>query len=159
MFAGDDKLRIGTSSWSSRDWVGPFYPQGMKPVEFIAHYASVYDTVEIDATFYRMPTTANIEAWVRRTPPEFVFAVKTPRVITHEKILLDVDDDVSHFWRRSPGLEAGWDPSSCSFPISIERPWRAHARFWIAWIAFLTKCRRDFVSPWKSAIKTGSDPI
>lgn len=93
MFAGDSEMKIGTSSWSSKDWVGPFYPLGTRPERFIEYYASVYDAVEIDATFYRMPTLRNINAWRSRTPPEFVFAVKVPRIITHDKCLVDAGDD------------------------------------------------------------------
>ena len=93
MFAGDSNLHIGTSSWSSKDWVGPFYPTGTRPEHFIEYYATVYDAVEIDATFYRMPTVRNVDAWRRRTPSGFTFAVKTPRIITHEKCLIDAEDE------------------------------------------------------------------
>ena len=61
MFEQDPGLRIGTSSWSEKSWQGVFYPQGIAPREFIRHYASIYDSVEIDATFYAIPARSTIE--------------------------------------------------------------------------------------------------
>jgi uncharacterized protein YecE (DUF72 family) len=82
-------LRIGTSSWSSPDWVGPFYPPGTAPGDFISVYAQRFDTVEVDSSFYRTPSRQMVESWVRKTPPGFLFALKVPQVITHEKLLMD----------------------------------------------------------------------
>lgn len=92
-----DNLRLGTSSWSEKDWVGPFYPAGTKPADFIRFYATQFSTVEIDATFYRMPTEKNVDAWARRTPDGFRFAAKTPRIITHDKVLVDALDEMCQF--------------------------------------------------------------
>ncbi len=78
-----DVVRFGTSSFSSKDWVGPFYPEGTSPGEFIRHYATEFDTVEVDATYYAIPAVRNIEAWVRKTPDRFRFAAKFPRSIVH----------------------------------------------------------------------------
>ncbi len=93
----NSRLHLGTSSWSSKDWVGPFYPPKTKPGDFISHYAEVYRTVEVDATFYRIPSERAVDAWRSKTPDGFKFAVKTPRVITHDKILVDAEDDMKHF--------------------------------------------------------------
>jgi uncharacterized protein YecE (DUF72 family) len=82
-------LRIGTSSWSSADWRGPFYPEGAGAASFLAHYATQFDTVECDATFYGIPTAKTVDGWRDRTPPGFLFAAKLPQEITHEKGLLD----------------------------------------------------------------------
>src|SRR5713226_5633573 len=81
------RLRIGTSSWSAESWEGAFYPAGMHPADHLAHYASQFDTVEIDATFYRTPTERTADGWRDKTPPGFLFAAKVPQVITHEKLL------------------------------------------------------------------------
>lgn len=88
---------MGTSSWSSTDWVGPFYPPGTKPPEFISEYARHFDTVEVDSSFYRIPTRGMVEAWRRRTPPGFLFALKVPRVITHDKLLTDCTEELHQF--------------------------------------------------------------
>jgi uncharacterized protein YecE (DUF72 family) len=90
-------LRIGTSSWSSEDWVGVFYPQGTAPGDFLSEYARHFDTVEVDSTFYRTPSAAMVKNWNRRTPPGFSFAAKVPRSITHDKVMLDCDRDLKEF--------------------------------------------------------------
>ncbi len=90
-------LRIGTSSWSSNDWRGPFYPEGAEPASFLAHYATHFDTVECDATFYRIPSAKTVDGWRDRTPPGFLFAAKLPQEITHEKGLLDCGGPLREF--------------------------------------------------------------
>jgi uncharacterized protein YecE (DUF72 family) len=90
-------LRIGTSSWSSADWVGPFYPEGAAPASFLAHYAGEFDTVECDATFYRTPSAKTVDGWRDRTPPGFLFAAKLPQEITHERGLVDCAAPVGEF--------------------------------------------------------------
>ena len=57
------RVRIGTSSWSSKDWVGPFYPQGTPAGEFLTQYGMRFDTVETDATYYRVPTPSMVRTW------------------------------------------------------------------------------------------------
>jgi uncharacterized protein YecE (DUF72 family) len=76
-------IRYGTSSWSTAGWVGPFYPQGMKPGDFLAHYATCFDTVEADVTYYRVPSRSMVEGWARKTPPGFTLSAKFPRSIVH----------------------------------------------------------------------------
>lgn len=76
-------LHLGTSSWSAPGWVGPFYPPGMQPGAFLEHYATQFDTVEADVTYYRMPDAALVDGWKRRTPEGFILAAKFPRSIVH----------------------------------------------------------------------------
>jgi uncharacterized protein YecE (DUF72 family) len=90
-------LRTGTSSWSSPDWCGPFYPEGAPASSFLAHYAEHFDTVECDATFYARPAAAVVDGWRDRTPPGFLFAAKLPQEITHEKGLVDCAAEVAAF--------------------------------------------------------------
>ncbi len=90
-------LRIGTSSWSSDDWRGPFYPEGASAAEFLPHYATRFDTVECDATFYAIPRASTVDGWRERTPPGFLFAAKLPQEITHEKGLVDCATTVRAF--------------------------------------------------------------
>lgn len=73
----------GTSSWSEKSWVGPFYPKGTPPGEFLARYAREFTTVEADNTYYRMPSRALVEGWDAKTPPGFLLAAKFPRSIVH----------------------------------------------------------------------------
>jgi uncharacterized protein YecE (DUF72 family) len=79
------EVYIGTSGWSYKEWVGVFYPK--EDVNKLSYYSSVYRTAEIDSTFYSYPTKGVIYGCVRYTPPDFVFSVKLPRVITHDKRL------------------------------------------------------------------------
>ena len=76
-------FRFGTSSFSSKVWVGPFYPPGTKPADFLTSYATRFDTVEIDATYYAVPALSTVEGWARKTPPDFLIAAKFPRDIVH----------------------------------------------------------------------------
>jgi len=93
------RLRIGASSWSAPFWEGVFYPPGMPPSDYLAHYAGRFDTVEVDATFYRIPGERMVDAWRERTPSCFVFAAKFPQVITHEKLLEGCAAECAEFLR------------------------------------------------------------
>ena len=116
MFQGDAGLRIGTSSWSERDWVGVFYPKGTPPAKYIQHYSTVYDTVEIDATFYRMPSESMVDAWRDRTPDGFQFAAKVPRIVTHEKVLEGALGDMILFVETMQRLGDKLGPLLLQFP-------------------------------------------
>lgn len=75
---------VGTSGFSYPEWRGAFYPAGLASKEMLAHYARQLPTVEINNTFYRIPTVALLESWAAATPPDFLFSCKSPRRITHE---------------------------------------------------------------------------
>ncbi|HUC44852.1 MAG TPA: DUF72 domain-containing protein [Candidatus Sulfotelmatobacter sp.] len=91
------ELRIGTSSWSSADWRGVFYPEGAAAASFLTHYAAEFDTVECDATFYGIPAAKTVDGWRERTPPGFLFAAKLPQEITHERGLVDCERPLAEF--------------------------------------------------------------
>jgi uncharacterized protein YecE (DUF72 family) len=76
-------LHIGTCGFSYRDWIGPFYPKGIKPLEMLPFYAEHFGAVEIDSTYYAIPQASLFESMDRRTPPSFRFTVKAPGSITH----------------------------------------------------------------------------
>jgi uncharacterized protein YecE (DUF72 family) len=78
---------LGTQGFAFDDWVGPFYPPGTAKQRYLEIYAQAFPSVEIDSTFYGTPRRETIEGWAARTPPEFRFAAKFPRLITHEKKL------------------------------------------------------------------------
>src|SRR5215467_5597931 len=90
-------LRIGTSAFSDKGWVGTFYPKGTQPGEFLSHYASRFKTVELDTTYYAIPPASTVEGWNRKTPADFVFSAKMPQVITHEKVLVDCESELREF--------------------------------------------------------------
>ncbi len=85
-------IHIGTSGWSYDDWLGPFYEPGTAKGDYLAAYAREFDAVEVDSTFYRTPGRRMVEGWAAKTPAGFRFALKVPRVITHDQVLLDCDE-------------------------------------------------------------------
>lgn len=90
-------LYIGTSAFTATGWEGTFYPTGMKPADFLTYYATKFNSVEDDSTFYRTPAMSTVKGWASKTPAGFVFAAKVPQVITHEKVLVDCDTDFRQF--------------------------------------------------------------
>jgi uncharacterized protein YecE (DUF72 family) len=80
-------VRIGCSGWNYADWRGLFYPRELPTGRWLEHYARAYDTVEVNATFYRPPTRKSAARWAAQTPNDFVFAVKSSRYLTHVKRL------------------------------------------------------------------------
>lgn len=79
----DDIVWFGSSSFSDKDWVGPFYPSGTKPADFLSYYATHYRTVEIDATYYAVPSRNTVRGWYDKVPEGFLFAAKFPKDIVH----------------------------------------------------------------------------
>ena len=90
-------IRLGTSAFTAAGWEGSFYPEGMKPADYLSYYAKHFNSVELDNTFYRAPSKTVVEGWARKTPEDFVFAAKVPQVITHDKVLVDCDGEFQQF--------------------------------------------------------------
>jgi uncharacterized protein YecE (DUF72 family) len=81
--ADEGSVRFGTSSFSAQAWVGSFYPPGTPPGDFLRLYAREFDTVEVDATYYAIPSARTVDGWVEKTPEGFLLAAKFPRSIVH----------------------------------------------------------------------------
>ena len=111
-----ESLRLGTSSWSSKDWVGVFYPPGTAATDFICAYAEHFSCVEIDATFYRIPRRTTVQAWADKTPDTFRFAAKVPQAVTHEAELVDCADMFAEFVDVMAELGAKRGPLLLQFP-------------------------------------------
>ncbi len=109
-------LRLGTSSFSCADWCGGFYPEGLPPGDFLEHYARVFRTVEIDATWYAIPSRATVAGWARKTPDDFVFSLKVPRSITHEASLEACDQEWARFLKALEPLRGKRGPLLLQFP-------------------------------------------
>ena len=93
--------RIGCSGWNYASWRhGVFYPERCPPQRWLAFYARHFDTVELNATFYRLPTVKAVQGWVDQTPDDFVFAVKMSRYVTHVKRLRDLAPSLELFYSR-----------------------------------------------------------
>jgi len=94
------RIRIGTQGWNYDAWVGPFYPEGTRQADYLTIYARGFDTVEVDSTFYAIPVAKTVRGWAQRTPDDFLFALKLPQEITHERRLRNVDDLTTEFFDR-----------------------------------------------------------
>jgi uncharacterized protein YecE (DUF72 family) len=117
------EVRIGCSGWSYRDWRERFYPPGTPASRWLPHYATVFDTVEVNATFYRLPRRETVAAWAEQVPEGFLFAVKASRYLTHMKRLRDVGQGLERYWERiEPLREAGrLGPVLWQLPESFHR--------------------------------------
>jgi uncharacterized protein YecE (DUF72 family) len=109
-------IYLGTSSFTASGWEGNFYPDGMKPREFLTYYATQFSTVEIDSTFYGTPSACTVTGWHEKTPPDFLFAAKMPQIITHEKVLLDCEAELDEFLSRMELLREKLGPLLLQFP-------------------------------------------
>ncbi len=107
-------MQVGCQGWNYDDWVTPraaarpvFYPRGTRAEHMLEAYARAFDTVEVDSTFYAAPSDTTYDAWARRTPPGFTFALKLPRKITHEEGLRgrEAERALSEFCRGARRLK------------------------------------------------------
>jgi len=114
------KYHIGCSGWSYTSWKGPFYPPNLESSDWLRFYSQVFDYVEIDSSFYRIPNQFMVKNWVKRTPDNFRFTAKFPKVITHDKILVDVEEDVERFLENIEPLEKKTLALLIQLPPSLE---------------------------------------
>jgi uncharacterized protein YecE (DUF72 family) len=92
-------IRIGCSGWNYQTWRGgEFYPKGLPPTRWLEHYSRVFDTVEVNSTFYRLAKPKAVARWLEQTPEDFVFALKASRYLTHIKRLTNMGDSVKRFY-------------------------------------------------------------
>jgi uncharacterized protein YecE (DUF72 family) len=98
------RIRLGTQGWNYDAWVGPFYPSGTRPADYLTVYARAFDTVEVDSTFYAVTAAKTVRGWYDRTPAGFTFSLKLPQEITHERRLRDADDIALQFYDRAREL-------------------------------------------------------
>jgi uncharacterized protein YecE (DUF72 family) len=98
------RIRLGTQGWNYDAWIGPFYPSGTRIAEFLSVYSRAFDTVEVDSTFYATPAPRTVGGWAARTPADFIFSLKMPQEITHERKLRNADDLLEEFLTRAREL-------------------------------------------------------
>lgn len=104
------RARIGTMGWNYPDWLGPLYPHGTPSREMLKLYARAFDTVEVDSTFYAIPAAKTVRGWLDRTPDQFVFSLKLPREITHERRLQASESVLEEFLDRARELGSRLGP-------------------------------------------------
>lgn len=93
----DSRIYLGTSAWSYPLWRGKFYPSRLKASDYLPYYAQYFHSVEVDSTFYQIPSLQLTRGWHEKTPPEFRFCIKVPRQISHESHLKDCQSEVTLF--------------------------------------------------------------
>lgn len=110
------KIFIGTAGWHYNHWVGRFYPEEMKSKDFRDYYLKYFKTVEINNSFYRLPSYETFQNWRETTPEDFVFSVKASRFITHMKKLKDPQSTFANFIQNVEGLEEKLGPILFQLP-------------------------------------------
>lgn len=152
---GMGRVRLGTSSWSEKGWVGSFYPAGMAPRDFLAWYATRFDCVEVDATYYAVPRPALAAGWAAKVPDGFALAGKFPRSIVHagegpkpdaERVLRleHVGADLEAFLSAMALLGPRCGPLVLQFPHFDRRAFPALEAFLERLGPFLDALPRDF---------------
>jgi uncharacterized protein YecE (DUF72 family) len=136
------QIRLGTSSFTADGWNGSFYPKGMKSADYLAYYSRRFDTVEVDSTFYGCPTIEAVRKWALKTPPGFIFSLKVPRTITHEKVLVDCDKEFEQFVTTVDVLGEKLGPMVLQFPFFNEEVFTTPVRFESRLKAFFGKLPR-----------------
>ena len=126
------RICLGTQGLSPPDWVGTFYPPGFSPRRFLAFYARAFDTVEINTTFYAIPSAATVQGWASRVPPHFRFTAKLPRSITHDRQLQDVEADLLGFVERVRLLGTKLGAVLIQFPASFTRRFEPRLRSFLS---------------------------
>lgn len=115
------RVLAGTSGFAFAEWKPQFYPADLPADRLLSHYAAHLPTVEINVSFYRMPTDKMLEGWKAQTPPAFQFAIKAHQRITHRKRLRDVDEDVRWLYDRVTALGERLGPVLFQLPPSLRQ--------------------------------------
>jgi uncharacterized protein YecE (DUF72 family) len=140
------EIHVGTSGYSYKEWKGKFYPEKISPKEMLRFYSERLDTVEINNTFYHMPTESVLTSWAEQVPGDFVFALKAPQVITHWKRLQNVSGDTEYLFRTISVLDRKLGPVLFQFPKSF-RANRTALRDFLNLIPRGLACAFEFRSP------------
>jgi uncharacterized protein YecE (DUF72 family) len=137
-------IRLGTSAFTAAGWEGAFYPTGMQPRDFLSYYATKFDTVEVDSTYYRTPSASVVTGWANKVPPGFLLSAKIPQVITHEKCLLDCDADLKSFLDGMGIMGEKLGPLLLQFPYFNQKAFESPDEFLARLKAFLPKLPSEF---------------
>ncbi len=133
-----DRIEVGCSGWAYDFWVGPFYPPATRPRDYLKLYSGVFDVVEVDSSFYRIPPKAMVAGWRKATPDHFRFTAKFPKRITHELKLKDAERPLGWFYSSFEELGPKLDAFVVQMPPSLKYD-KDHATL----EAFLTLLRED----------------
>lgn len=119
--ASAPRYHVGTSGWHYDHWRLRFYPPGLAKSRWLEFYAQHFSTVELNASFYRLPSEKAYRAWYEQSPPGFLFAVKASRLITHYRRLRDVEEALALFYARATLLREKLGPILYQLPPDLRR--------------------------------------
>lgn len=111
--------RVGCSGWNYKSWRGRFYPRDLPAAKWLQFYATRFNTVEINNSFYRLPERTTFENWRAQVPASFLFAVKASRFLTHMKRLLEPEEPLARMFERVSGLGRRAGPVLYQLPPSL----------------------------------------
>lgn len=114
-------VHLGTSSWLFDAWRGVFYPDGVPKNQYLPYYASQFDTVEVNTSFYAIPSSSTLINWVESVPAGFTYVLKFPRAITHDRRLVDCADLTRTFLDALRALGPAAGPAFLQFPPDFTR--------------------------------------
>jgi uncharacterized protein YecE (DUF72 family) len=140
------EVYVGTSGYSYKEWKGQFYPDKISPKEMLRFYSEHFGTVEINNTFYHMPTESVLASWVEQVPDDFVFAFKAPQVITHLKRLRNVGQETEYLLRTLSVLGERLGPILFQFPKSFHAD-HSTLKDFLPLIPRTMSCAFEFRSP------------
>ena len=140
------KIFVGTSGYGYKEWQGKFYPEKIAPKEMLRFYAARLSAVEINNTFYRMPTESVLTSWAEQVPDDFVFALKAPQIITHRKRLKNVSAETEYLFRTLSVLDRKLGPVLFQFPQSFPAD-RPRLKDFLGLIPGHISCAFEFRSP------------
>jgi uncharacterized protein YecE (DUF72 family) len=136
------QIRLGTSAFTAAGWSGAFYPRRMKSADYLSFYSTCFDTVEVDHTFYGCPIKKAVNNWALQTPPGFIFSLKAPRTITHEKVLFECDKEFEEFIGAAHVLGEKLGPIVFHFPNFNKNSFSNPIHFFSRLKAFMKKLPR-----------------
>jgi uncharacterized protein YecE (DUF72 family) len=122
-------LHLGTSAFTANGWPGSFYPEHLAQKDYLSYYATQFDAVEVDSTFYRIPSLSMVKNWYARTPASFLLALKAPQEITHERVLVDAGDILTAFLDATEPLAEKRGPILFQFPYFNRKAFSAAPDF------------------------------
>src|SRR5712691_2031658 len=136
-------ILLGTCAFTAAGWEGSFYPRGMQSRDFLSYYATQFATVEVDSTFYGCPSASTVNNWAARTPEDFIFSVKIPQAITHEKALVDCNSEFEEFVKTMDILGPKLGPMVFQFPFFDRWKFPKQDSFLAVMTPFLKKLPAD----------------
>lgn len=138
-------IRLGTSAFTAAGWEGSFYAPGTPTRDCLSYYATKFNSVEVDSTFYRTPAAMVVNGWYEKTPPDFMFAAKVPQVNTQEKALVNCEREFDEFVNRIDLLDDKLGLLLLQFPYFNKTALKSVGEFVGRLLFFLKRLQRSTV--------------